>query len=232
MVQVFLGGICPLPPDNQPTGIFKQEVLMPVWVGREGLAGDAQADRRVHGGPEKALHQYAIANYARLASKFPDAANLLIPGSIGENLSAPRWDETNIAIGDVFRFGDSRIQVSQPRSPCWKIDNRFGVEGMAQYIAEQRITGWYFRVLEEGAAETSAEFDRIERNVDPVSIADLLSLWGEHRPDLDRLIKVSRTPGLTASWANKFEDRAARLRQMAEDKPKLFHPRPDTNMQG
>lgn len=232
MVQVFLGGIRPLPPDNQPSGIFKQEVLMPVWVGREGLAGDAQADRRVHGGPEKALHQYAIANYAQLATAFPDAVNLLLPGSIGENISASDWDETNIAIGDVFRLGDSTIQVSQPRSPCWKIDYRFGVEGMAQFIAEQRITGWYFRVLEEGAVEPGANFERIMRSDNPVSIADLLSLWAEHRPDPDRLIEVSRTPGLTDSWVSKLEDRAARLRQMAEDKPKLFHQRPDPNMQG
>lgn len=232
MIQIFLGGIRPLSPDNQPTGIFKQEVLMPVWVGREGLAGDAQADRRVHGGPEKALHQYAIANYARLASAFPDAAKFLIPGSIGENLSAPEWDETNIAIGDVFRLGDSTIQVSQPRSPCWKIDHRFSVEGMAQFIAEQRITGWYFRVLEEGAVEPGADFERIQRNDIPVSIADLLSLWAEHRPDPDRLIEVSRTPGLSAGWVSKLEDRAARLRQMGEDQPKLFHQRPDANKQG
>jgi len=232
MIQIFLGGIRPLPPDNQPTGIFKQEVLIPVWVGREGLAGDAQADRRVHGGPEKALHQYAIANYARLASAFPDAAKLLLPGSIGENLSGPDWDETNIAIGDVFRLGDSTIRVSQPRSPCWKIDNRFGVEGMAQFIAEQHITGWYFRVLEEGAVEPGSDFERIRRNDIPVSIADLLSLWAEHRPDPDRLIDVSQTPGLTASWVSKLEDRAARLRQMGEDQPKLFHPRPDANTQG
>lgn len=232
MIRIFLGGIRPLPPDNQPTGIFKQEVLMPVWVGKEGLAGDAQADRRVHGGLDKALHQYAIANYARLASKFPDAAELLIPGSIGENLSAPGWDESSIAIGDIFRFGDSTIQVCQPRSPCWKIDHRFGVEGMAQFIAEQRITGWYFRVLEEGAVESGADFERIRRNDSPVSIADLLSLWAEHRPDPDRLIEVSRTAGLTAGWVSKLEDRAGRLRQMAEDKPTLFHPRPDTNTQG
>lgn len=232
MIQIFLGGIRPLPPDNQPTGIFKQEVLTPVWVGREGLAGDAQADRRVHGGPEKALHQFAIANYARLSTAFPDAANLLIPGSIGENISAPDRDETLIAIGDVFRLGDSTIQVSQPRSPCWKIDNRFGVEGMAQFIAEKRITGWYFRVLEEGAVEPGSDFERIQRNDIPVSIADLLSLWSEHRPDPDRLIDVSRTPGLTASWVSKLEDRAARLRQMAGDQPKLFHPRPDANKQG
>lgn len=232
MVQVFLGGIRPLPPDNQPTGIFKHEVLMPVWVGREGLAGDAQADRRVDGGSEKALHQYAIGNYARLASAFPDAAKILIPGSIGENLSAPDWDETNIAIGDVFRLGDSTIQVSQPRSPCWKIDNRFGVEGMAQYIAEQRITGWYFRVLEEGAVEPGADFERIKRNEAPVSIDALLSLWGKHRPAPERLIEVSRTRGLAASWVSKLEDRAVRLRQMAEGQPRLFHPRPDANTRG
>lgn len=232
MVQIFLGGIRPLPPDNQPTGIFKQEVLMPVWVGREGLAGDAQADRRVHGGPEKALHQYAIANYARLVTAFPDAAKLLIPGSIGENLSAPDWDETNIAIGDVFRLGDSIIQVSQPRSPCWKIDNRFSIEGMAQFIAEQRITGWYFRVLEEGAVEPGSDFERIQRNGCPVSIAELLSLWAEHRPDPDLLVEVSRTQGLTDTWVSKLKDRAARLRQMGEDQPKLFHPRPDANKQG
>ena len=58
--KFFLGGIRPLPPENQPTGIFKREVEGPVWLGREGLAGDAQADRRVHGGAEKALHQYPV----------------------------------------------------------------------------------------------------------------------------------------------------------------------------
>ncbi len=231
MLQIFLGGIRPLPPDNQPTGIFKQEVVMPVWVGREGLAGDAQADRRVHGGPEKALHQYAIANYARLTSAFPEASELLVPGSLGENLSVPNWDEASIAIGDVFRFGDSTIQVSQPRSPCWKIDHRFGVEGMAKFIAEQRISGWYFRVLEEGAVEPISDFKRIESNPESVSIAELLTLWAEHRPDPDRLIEVSRTPGLTASWMEKLEDRARRLRQMGEDSPKLFHSRPDPNSQ-
>jgi MOSC domain-containing protein YiiM len=214
MIQIFLGGIRPLPPGNQPTGIFKHEVLMPVWVGKEGLGGDAQADRRVHGGPEKALHQYVIANYARLAAAFPDAAELLVPGSLGENISATGWDEANVAIGDVFRFGDSVIQVSQPRSPCWKIDNRFAVEGMAQFIAEQRIPGWYFRVLEEGAVEPSAMFEKIERNPDPVAIAAFLSLWAEPRPDPEHLMDVSRTPGLTPAWVSKLVDRAGRLREM------------------
>jgi MOSC domain-containing protein YiiM len=208
---IFRGGIRPLPPDNAPTGIFKQAIEMPVWLGREGLAGDAQADRRVHGGTEKALHQYPVAHYTRLATAFPDARALLVPGSLGENLSVPGWDETGIAIGDVFRFGDARVQVSQPRSPCWKIDHRFSADGMAQFIAAQRITGWYFRVLEEGAVEPGAEFERIERNPAPVSIAALLALWTEHRPDPDALHEASRTPGLSPGWVTKLTERAARL---------------------
>ena len=171
MVTLYLGGIRPLPPENQPTGVFKREHPQSVWLGIEGLAGDAQADRRVHGGPEKALHQYPVAHYARLATAFPDAAPLLVPGSIGENLSVPGWDETNVRIGDVFRFGDARIQVSQPRSPCWKIDRRYGTQGMARHISEHGLTGWYFRVLEEGEVAPGCAFELLERAADAIPVA-------------------------------------------------------------
>jgi MOSC domain-containing protein YiiM len=99
MVTLFAGGIRPLPPDNQATGIFKSEVHVAVLVGRNGLAGDVHADRRVHGGPEKAVHQYPVRNYALLAEVFPEVRNLLVPGAIGENLSVTGWDEANVCIG-------------------------------------------------------------------------------------------------------------------------------------
>jgi MOSC domain-containing protein YiiM len=215
MIAIFMGGIRPLPPDNKPTGIFKRLIEGPVWVGTEGLTGDAQADRRVHGGPEKAVHQYPVEHYPLLAAAFPEAGPALIAGSMGENLSASGWDEASVAIGDVFRCGDATLQVSQPRSPCWKIDQRFGVEGMAGTIAERGITGWYFRVLEEGAVEPGVGFERIDRPADPLSIAALLALWAEHRPDPQRLQDVARLPGLSSRWVAKLEDRAARLRQLA-----------------
>lgn len=176
MVTLYIGGIRPLPPENQPTGMFKREHAQPAWLGVEGLAGDAQADRRVHGGPEKALHQYPVGHYAKLAAAFPDAAPLLVPGSIGENLSVPGWDEANVCIGDVFRLGDARIQVSQPRSPCWKIDRRFHVGGMAQYIGEHGLTGWYYRVLDEGEVAAGCAFELIERSDDAISVAAAYAL--------------------------------------------------------
>lgn len=171
MLRIFTGGISTLPPDDTPTGIFKQERQGPVWLGAEGLEGDAQADRRVHGGPDKALHQYPVAHYARLAAAFPEATPLLMPGGLGENLSVPGWDETNVCIGDVFRLGEARVQVSQPRKPCWKIDRRFGAPGMMRMIGEEGLTGWYFRVIGEGRVTPGCAFELLERPSPALTVA-------------------------------------------------------------
>ena len=215
MVTLYLGGIRPLPPENQPTGMFKREHAQPVWLGKEGLAGDAQADRRVHGGPEKAFHQYPVGHYEKLAAAFPEAAALLVPGSIGENLSEPGWDETNVCIGDVFRLGDARIQVSQPRSPCWKIDRRYGAEGMAQHIAEHGLTGWYYRVLEEGEVAAGCVFELIERPAPETTLARVWQLHRTHRPALAELEALARTPGLSPNWVKKVSERIDWLRSNA-----------------
>lgn len=209
-----MGGLRPLPPENRPTGIFKHEIAMTAWLGREGLSGDAQADRRVHGGPEKALHQYPVAHYARLAASFPAAAAGLQPGALGENLSVPDWDEHNTCIGDRFRLGDAVIEVTQPRSPCWKIDQRHEVTGMAQFIETHGLTGWYFRVIEEGSVDPGCAFELIERPAPDVAIARLLNLWQEHRPDAELLDLLAQTPGLASNWAIKLRERAARLRTL------------------
>lgn len=89
---LFMGGIRPLPPENRPTGIFKAEIVMPAWIGMEGLTGDAQADRRVHGGPDKALHQYPVAHYARLALAFPETS--VEPGCVFELIDRMRPEVT------------------------------------------------------------------------------------------------------------------------------------------
>jgi MOSC domain-containing protein YiiM len=213
--RLFMGGIRPLPPDNRPTGIFKQELEMPAWLGRKGLVGDAQADRRVHGGLEKALHQYPASNYARLAELFPEVRELLVPGSIGENLTVPGWDEGNVSIGDRFRLGDAVVEVASPRSPCWKIDQRYGHEGMAAAIEAHGLTGWYFRVLEEGEVAPGCAFERIDRRAPEVTLARLLGLWRTHRPVPEELEMLAATPALAQRWSDKLRERAAKLRELA-----------------
>lgn len=228
-VQLFIGGLTRLDDEGQSTGIYKNRIEGPIKLGNEGFIGDHQADRRVHGGPEKAVHHYAAENFEQLAERFPAAADQLIPGSIGENISTTGWTEHTVCIGDIFRLGDTTLQVSQPRSPCWKIDHRYGVEGMASFVAESGHTGWYYRVLKTGTVTSGAHFELIERLPGAISLAAFWQCWLEHRPDPDALARLVEAPGLTPGWQKKLVDRLNWLRANANEQtapPPAFHMKP------
>lgn len=224
-VTLFRGDLRPLPGDGRPTGIFKSPLGGPCRVGQEGLEGDTQADRRVHGGPEKAVHAYPATHYPTLAQAFEDAHAALVPGSLGENLSVTGLTEADVCIGDCFRLGDVLLEVSQPRTPCWKIDTRFGVTGMAEFIATQGCTGWYFRVREGGSITPGDALVLTHRVSGNASVAALLASWGEHRPDPVWLDHLAAQPGLTPAWGKRLRARAEWLRAHAgADAPRRWHP--------
>jgi len=213
--RVFAGSVRPMPGDGRPTGIFKQPVAGPMHIGLEGLACDAHADRRVHGGPEKALHHFPLENHRRLAAQFPEQAAGFVAGALGENLSTEGADEAQVCIGDIYAFGTARLQLSQPRSPCWKIDARHGLEGIAQYIAQQGIAGWYYRVLAPGSAQAGDALQLIERNADPVSLRQFWDTLAEHRPTPADLQRIADTPGLTPGRRERLLQRIDWLRANA-----------------
>ena len=228
-LSLFLGGIRPLPESGRPTGMYKSPLTAPVAVGPEGLAGDQQADRRVHGGPDKAIHLYPAAHYARLAAAFPEAAPALVPGRLGENLSTADLDEHSVHIGDIWRLGSARLQVCQPRSPCWKIDERFAAEGMAAFIAEERLTGWYWRVLTPGEVAPGDELEREQAASTAPTLAEALTWWQCHRPPLADLERLAATPGIAAHWQQKIVTRLNWLRAHTGETPPppvTFHVKP------
>jgi len=227
-VSLFIGGIRPLPESGRPTGIYKQAVSTPLELGPEGFVGDQQADRRVHGGPDKAVHLYPAAHYAKLASHFPEAAGQLVIGSLGENLSA-EIDENDVRVGDVWRLGTARLQVCQPRNPCWKIDERFGCDGMAAYIAEHRLTGWYWRVLTPGRVAPGDALE-LESATDTFTLAEAMLRWQAHRPVLADLEKLAAAPGIADNWRQKIIARAAWLSNNPDEAVpavKAFHVKPE-----
>ncbi|MEL7317928.1 MAG: MOSC domain-containing protein [Pseudomonadota bacterium] len=131
----------------------------------DGFAPDEQADRRVHGGPEKAVHLYPLDHHSVWRSELEDQAALALldePGAFGSNLSVAGVTEDDVHIGDRFRLGGAVIELNQPRQPCWKVDHRFGVKGMTARIVETGRSGWYFRVLKTGDVEAGDTLERIE----------------------------------------------------------------------
>lgn len=123
-ISLFIGGISALPLSGRPTAMLKQQALGPLELGTEGFIGDQQADRRVHGRAGKSGSPLPRCTLRQTRRAFPEAASQLLPGSLGENISCAELDETSVRIGDIYRLGNARLQVCQPRNPCWKIDDQ------------------------------------------------------------------------------------------------------------
>ena len=132
-----------------------------VQVLGEGLAPDEQADRRVHGGPEMALHLYPQGHHDWWRGQIGESPLLDEPGGFGSNLAVTGLTEEMVHIGDRFRLGSALIEVSQPRQPCWKIEHRFGHKGMVASIIKTGRCGWYFRVIETGEVTAGDALERI-----------------------------------------------------------------------
>ncbi|WP_194714426.1 MOSC domain-containing protein [Noviherbaspirillum soli] len=143
------------------TGIHKEARTGPVVVGRLGLDGDAQADRRLHGGPNKAVYAYPVEHYAfweaqrRRAGK-ADAA--LDYGALGENLTIEGLLEQDVWLGDRLALGRLLLEVSEVRTPCFKLNVKMGLANAARLMDQSGATGFYLRVLQPGlvnAGETA-----------------------------------------------------------------------------
>ena len=155
--HLLVGQVAPL--GQTLSGIAKTPVDRPLRLSTTGFDGDAQADTRVHGGPDKAVHHYPFDHYALWRAEVGERPALTAPGGFGENLSTCGLDETQVAIGDVFRLGSVLIEVSQGRQPCWKLNLRLDVPVMAQRVQTTGRTGWYYRVLEPGLVAPGDRFD-------------------------------------------------------------------------
>jgi MOSC domain-containing protein YiiM len=153
------------------TGIFKEPVLFRVRATRLGLDGDVQADRRVHGGPEMAVYAYDLEGYAHwrreLGIEFPF-------GQFGENLTVEGMPETEVQINDVYRIGGALLQVSQPRSPCFKLALKMERPDFPKRFLRSGRTGFYLRVLEEGELGVGDEISLVSREPGAISVEKLV----------------------------------------------------------
>jgi MOSC domain-containing protein YiiM len=162
-ITLLTGPVAPLAGTATTSAIAKSPVAGPLRLGAEGFEGDAQADRRVHGGPEKAVHHYPFDHYAAWRADLGQLPLLAAPGAFGENVSTSSLTENSVAVGDIFRLGGALVQVSQGRQPCWKLNHRFGLSDMARRVQETGRTGWYYRVLQPGPVSPGDDLQLIDR---------------------------------------------------------------------
>lgn len=137
------------------------------WV---NIAGDGQGDLIAHGGPEKAVYSYPSEHWEPWTSE----RNPVVPygpASFGENLSLAGILEDEACIGDIWRWGDVRLQICQPRFPCYKLGVALGEPGIVRALVKSGRTGWYFRVLTTGLAPTTGQIDIESRDPAGITVA-------------------------------------------------------------
>ncbi|MCI4342648.1 MAG: MOSC domain-containing protein [Thermoplasmata archaeon] len=130
------------------TGFFKAPQKGPVVVGLEGLEGDASADTQAHGGPRQAVYAYPAEHYAFWADQLPDAK--LPWGSFGENLTLRGLTEGRVSEGDFLEGSEVTLEVTHPRTPCYKMNLRFEREDMVRRFAAAGRSGYYLAVRQAG----------------------------------------------------------------------------------
>lgn len=191
------------------SAIAKAPVEGPIRLHREGLAGDEQGDRRVHGGVDKAAHFYSFEHYARWRDELGALALLDAPGAFGENFSTEGVSEVDVCIGDRLQIGSAVLEVTQSRQPCWKLNDRFGVPDMARRLQDTSRTGWYCRVVETGEARAGDAIELLARPHPDWPLQRLIELL--YRRPLDRaLLMQARDLPLVESWQRLIENRLAR----------------------
>lgn len=168
LVSLNIAAARPLVIDGREvmSGIAKRSVAGPVEARAMGLAGDEQADPSVHGGLSKAVYAYPVEHYGfwqtvRAQAKVAAWDDVLPPGLMGENLTLKGLLETGVWIGDVLRFSDCELAVSEPRFPCFKFNAVMGFNHASKLMAANAWCGFYLAVRVPGTLRAGESFELV-----------------------------------------------------------------------
>jgi MOSC domain-containing protein YiiM len=184
------------------TAFYKTPLSGAVRLGRMGLDGDRPADRKYHGGADKAVLAYAAAHYPLWRRELNRQEMTF--GGFAENFTVQGLEEKTVCIGDTYRIGAVLVQVSQPRQPCWKISRRWGIADLANRAHEALRIGWYLRVLREGSVEAGMTLELIERPCPQWTVARAFRVYNDRRLHPAAAAVLGKCEPLSSEWRKKL----------------------------
>lgn len=200
LLSVNVGRPRPVPHGGKlvETAIFKEPFAGPVMVRSTNLEGDRQADLVNHGGEHKAVYAYdhAMYDYWRRELSRDDFTF----GQFGENLTVEGMPDDEVCIGDVCQIGTARLQVTQPRAPCFKLGIRMSDPGIVKKFLQTCRVGFYLRVLEEGRIEAGEEIALIERGPQQISVMQTCRLMYFDKGNVDDVRRLLQEDALSPAW--------------------------------
>ena len=135
---------------NELVSGIKKYPVSKAYLTKTGFREDEQGDLLHHGGENKALFLFSSITYKKINSYFNNSFDMTDMAYFGENLILSNICEEDICIGDILKIGQTKVQITQARQPCWKLSANTNQKEMTKFIFDSGLTGWYAKVLEEG----------------------------------------------------------------------------------
>ena len=175
------------------TGIWKHPASERVALQGVNFAGDDQADRTVHGGPDKAVYAYSREDYDFWREQEGIETSI---GLFGENLTLEGIDLSSALVGERWSVGSAVLEVAQPRLPCYKLGIRMGDPYFVRRFLRAQRMGAYLRIVQEGdigAGDAVRVTDRPEHDV-------TLRMMTQALDDPEKAVRLRRVGRLPAFW--------------------------------
>jgi MOSC domain-containing protein YiiM len=182
------------------SAIWKSPVSGRVAARGVNLAGDDQADRQAHGGPDKAVYAYAVedARWWEAKEGRPFAA-----AEFGENLTTEGIDVNGALVGERWSVGSAVFEISEPRVPCWRLGVRMNDPTFIRRFTEALRPGAYMRIVKEGDVAAGDTIEVVEKPEHDLSVRDVFRIYTRDRDETGRLIAVAQ---MSAAWRRWAED--------------------------
>ena len=174
-----------------------------MWLNRLGFVDDEQAYHK-HGGIHKAICCFSKSNYQLFKDDLDQLPEFAM---FGENLTVEHLDEADVYFGNQYQLGDTIIEVSDIREPCWKIQAKYAIPNLVQKMTQSGKTGFYFRVIKEGYVHQSDNLKLIKKakSNTRLSVKDLNHLFYNERNNLRLIYHALRNPYLSPDRKKKLQ---------------------------
>src|SRR5215470_10141191 len=176
------------------SAIWKSPVAGRISARGVNLAGDDQADRGAHGGPDKAVYAYAVEDYRRWESEI---GRPFAYAELGENVTTEGVDVNGALIGERWEIGTALFEVSEPRIPCWRLGVRMNDARFVGRFTDAMRPGSYLRIVEEGEVGAGDEIRIVERPDSDLTVRDVFRIYTRDRREAARLVSH---PAMSEAW--------------------------------
>lgn len=206
VLSVNVGGPRDVERNGRPatTSIWKTPVAGRVAARGVNLDGDDQADRRAHGGPDKAIYAYATEDYQWWEA---DLDRGIEAAGFGENLTTSGVDLNGAIIGEQWRVGTTMLEVSEPRVPCWRLNLRMDDPKFIRRFAAANRPGTYLRIVQEGDIGAGDSIDIVSVPDHGLTVADVARIFHHDRAAAARLIGIDDLSDAWTEWGQRNAER-------------------------